>query len=356
MESLALSVDATLEVEEGADKQLQLAYGDRWVALPSAQLNADAREELSILRMKLNAAADANASLRAAFAARQPLLAPLSLPYATLEQQIPQRAQVCTSPLAVVRALRPTPNTQQELKEMGCTRDVETLLQSVQTTAKAIGATLVEAKGLASEEEMKILTDQLMCRLRHHKSTRFTGPTVPTTAARPLSFRCEGAAAGGSNDEVIEQALEKLSKYKDRMREEAAQQESLLGALRTANEVFTLARFVHMLQRRPSVVTPADTGRFEDSNLSVRQNYFAGLSEAARAYEEIEGLLHQGRRSVASTQRSAPSHLTLSHLCCSTQLLRPSRSCPGHSAQACDGLGGRARTRAFRTSIRNTGG
>ena len=35
MESLAMSVDATLEVEEGADRQLQVAYGERWQAVLS---------------------------------------------------------------------------------------------------------------------------------------------------------------------------------------------------------------------------------------------------------------------------------------------------------------------------------
>ena len=58
------------------------------------------------------------------------------------------------------------------------------------------------------------------------------------------AIRYKGAGSGESNDKVIDQALNMLSKCKDRMREETFQQESLLGALRTANEVFTSARFV----------------------------------------------------------------------------------------------------------------
>lgn len=87
-ESLAQHIDSTLEVEEGADRQLQAVHGDRWRALPSAQLNADARAELSSLKAKLAAASQADKALREAYDSRSEVLGPLYVPFNVLQEQV----------------------------------------------------------------------------------------------------------------------------------------------------------------------------------------------------------------------------------------------------------------------------
>eukprot|EP00967_Tisochrysis_lutea_P026439 scaffold30494_cov31-Tisochrysis_lutea.AAC.5 len=47
LDACAMSIDALLEVEEGADQQLHLQHGERWACVRSAALTADARRELA---------------------------------------------------------------------------------------------------------------------------------------------------------------------------------------------------------------------------------------------------------------------------------------------------------------------
>lgn len=47
LDSLAMSIDALLEVEEGADQQLHTQHRERWACVRSAALTADARRELA---------------------------------------------------------------------------------------------------------------------------------------------------------------------------------------------------------------------------------------------------------------------------------------------------------------------
>lgn len=55
-----MSIDALLEVDEGADLQLQQAHGARWRCVRSNQLTADTREELAELRAQLQEASAAD--------------------------------------------------------------------------------------------------------------------------------------------------------------------------------------------------------------------------------------------------------------------------------------------------------
>ena len=59
-----MEIEALLEVEEGADGQLQQAHGARWACVRSSQLTGDARVELDEARAELAKAADVNAMLQ----------------------------------------------------------------------------------------------------------------------------------------------------------------------------------------------------------------------------------------------------------------------------------------------------
>ena len=147
MASLAMSVDATLEVEEGADRQLHQAYGARWRAMPSAALNEESRAELEVLRGKLSAAASADEALRGALDARAEALEALSLPFEVLDEQVPQ-AGAATRDAADDAA-----------------DDVSSLLDSLETTSRAMDATLAEAKAACGgEAAVSRLTDDLIYR------------------------------------------------------------------------------------------------------------------------------------------------------------------------------------------------
>ena len=240
MDSLAMSVDATLEVEEGADRQLQLAYGERWEALPSAQLNADARQELSELKHKLSVAADADGALRDAIAARSELLEPLGVPFDVLEEQVPAAAEGAGSAAA-------------------CAVDVQMLLDSLEETNRSMDVTISAARAVCDDSAVSAITDRLVQR-----------------------GACDGDGAGGedgsvtaSAEQIIAAGLVKLEPFEERLAEQLAQQDSMLGALRTANDAFTRARC-------------------EDPNLPRREAYFGELQRSVTAYEEIEGMLTQG--------------------------------------------------------------
>ena len=231
MESLANHIDATLEVEEGADRQLHLVHGSRWHALPSAQLNMDAREELSSLREKLATARHADGALNAALGARADALEPLALPYEVLAEQVPRR------PVS--------------LAEEPCAKDVRALLQSLETTARAMDATLSEARAACEDGGAlgeRAITDALVYR---------------------------GDGAGGSNVEVIAAHVALLMPYAERLSDQEAQQASLLGALRTSNEAFTRARV-------------------DDPTIDERQRYLERLDAVVGAFQEIDGMVAQG--------------------------------------------------------------
>ena len=231
MESLANHIDATLEVEEGADRQLHLVHGSRWHALPSVQLNMDAREELSSLREKLATARHADGALNAALGARTDALEPLALPYEVLAEQVPRR------PVS--------------LAEEPCAKDVRALLQSLETTARAMDATLSEARAACEDGGAlgeRAITDALVYR---------------------------GDGAGGSNVEVIAAHVALLMPYAERLSDQEAQQASLLGALRTSNEAFTRARV-------------------DDPTIDERQRYLERLDAVVGAFQEIDGMVAQG--------------------------------------------------------------
>ena len=105
---------------------------------------ADAMAELSSLKQKLGAAASADASLRAALAARAPTLDALSLPYDVLEEQMPQPSEA--------------------VADMQCTADISELLSSLEATGRALDVTLSEARAACNDAEVEALTDQLV----HH--------------------------------------------------------------------------------------------------------------------------------------------------------------------------------------------
>ena len=126
-------MESLLEVEEGADRQLQQAHGERWCALPSAELNFEAAEELTSLREKLLAANEADASLRAAFGAQHDTLTPLWIPLELLREQVPQGAP---------------------LSEMPCTKDVVALLESLKTLSRSSDALVAEARAHADADDV----------------------------------------------------------------------------------------------------------------------------------------------------------------------------------------------------------
>ena len=194
MESLVHHVDAMLEVEEGADRQLQAVHGNRWRALPSAQLNADTRTDLSTLKAKLAAAAEADAGLRSAFDASAEALEPLMVPYAMLCDGVP--------------------TGHEGLATLPCTQDVVALIQSLETTGHAMDAALADARAACTDADVDSVTDELVY---------------------------GRGSEGLSSDVIINSALSRLDPFDQRLRAEIAQQECFLGALRTANEGFTRA-------------------------------------------------------------------------------------------------------------------
>jgi len=74
MQAVCMSIDVLLEVDEGADLQLQQAHGASWRCLRSTQLTADTKEELAELRSQLQEASAADSGAHPLL--RQPLRSP----------------------------------------------------------------------------------------------------------------------------------------------------------------------------------------------------------------------------------------------------------------------------------------
>lgn len=191
-DSLAMSVDALLEVEEGADQQLHTTHGERWRALPSSHLNGESREELGALKEKLAVATAVDASLRAALEQQRVAMEPLAYSLADLQEQVPSGSSIA---------------------DLKCTQDVRSLLTSVLATADFAAELLGQARGLT---DAGVIVDELVHR---------------------------GDGAGGSSEAVIAEALSRLSPLSSSMHEALSEQAALLSALRDANEAFTQARF-----------------------------------------------------------------------------------------------------------------
>jgi len=79
LDSLAMSIDALLEVEEGADAQLHQQHGERWACVRSSALTADARRELAQTREEIAQAEAANEALSTHHAEHEDCLSLLDL-------------------------------------------------------------------------------------------------------------------------------------------------------------------------------------------------------------------------------------------------------------------------------------
>ena len=134
VQALCMSVDVQLEVEEGADLQLQQTHGARWRCLRSSQLTADSREELSELRAQLSEATAADGALEAAYNARRPHLEPFEFPLDVLHEQVPRAGT--------------------KLTELQCTQDCASLVESLSTLSKAREALLTEARAKANADDI----------------------------------------------------------------------------------------------------------------------------------------------------------------------------------------------------------
>ena len=91
-------------------------------------------------------------------------------------------------------------------------QDVRHLLESLQTCARARDALVADARALAARDDV--------------------------TSA--LVYR--GAGAGGDNEDVFSEALAKYEPAQAELDSMLTQQSELMGALRQANDAFTLAR------------------------------------------------------------------------------------------------------------------
>jgi len=239
MQAVCMSIDVLLEVDEGADLQLQQAHGASWRCLRSTQLTADTKEELAELRSQLQEASAADSALEAAYNSRRALLEPLSFPLDVLEEQVPHAAA--------------------SLAQLQCTQDCKSLVESIGTLIKAQEAVVAEARTKAEADD---ITQELVYR---------------------------GKDAGGSNEQVFEEALQRFEPLRERLQDAVKQQDELLGALRHANEAFTRARFDEPLLER-------------------RSAYFRSLHTSVRVFSELQTQLISGVSFYDEVQLRASSH------------------------------------------------
>ena len=211
--------------------KLDAAVFDRkWRALPSAQLNAEATAELATLKGKLAQAAGADGALASQYDAAREGIALLRLSDAELRALLPAGGDVASLP---------------------CTQDVRHLLESLQTCARARDALVADARALAARDDV--------------------------TSA--LVYR--GAGAGGDNEDVFSEALSKYEPAQAELDSMLTQQSELMGALRQANDAFTLART-------------------EDAATAEQHTFLRKLHSALKTYGELDGQAQQGAQFYAA--------------------------------------------------------
>ncbi|EOD20741.1 hypothetical protein EMIHUDRAFT_458522 [Emiliania huxleyi CCMP1516] len=132
LDSLAMSIDALLEVEEGADAQLHQQHGERW----ACALTADARRELAQTREEIAQAEAANEALSTHHADHEDCLSLLDLDAGALAGRVPQAEEGS------------------RLADLECVGDIRTLLASLSSCSETRTAAIAEARALAERDDI----------------------------------------------------------------------------------------------------------------------------------------------------------------------------------------------------------